>query len=138
MEVLKKLHINIPFVNALEQMLSYVKLMKDILANKRKLRDYEIVALSKECCAILQCKFPPKLKDSRSFTIPCSIGNSIFENALCDLGANINLMPLAIFRKVVLREENSTTITLPLVNRSLTHPRGIIEDELVKVDKFIF
>ena len=81
---------------------------------------------------------PPKLKDLRSFTIPCSIGNSIFEKALCDLGASINLMPLSIFRKLGLGEANPTTITLQLADKSLTHPQGIIEDVLVKVDNFIF
>ena len=35
MEVFKKLHINIPFFDALEQMPSYVKFMKDILSQKR-------------------------------------------------------------------------------------------------------
>ena len=54
MEIFKKLHINIIFSNSLEQMLSYVKFMKDILVNKRKLSYYESVALSKECSAILQ------------------------------------------------------------------------------------
>ena len=79
MEIFIKLHINIPFVDALEQILLYAKFMKDILANKIKLSDYETVALSEECSAILQRKLPPKLKDTGSFTIPCSIGNSIFE-----------------------------------------------------------
>ena len=37
-----------------------------------------------------------------------------------------------------MEEANPTTITLQLVDRSLTHPQGIIEDVLVKVDKFIF
>ena len=32
MDVFKKLHINIPFADALEQMPSYVKFMKDILS----------------------------------------------------------------------------------------------------------
>ena len=100
MEVFKKLHFNIPFIDALEQMSSYVKFMKDILANKKRLSDYETVKLSEECSSILQCKLPPKLKDPRSFTIPCSIGNSIFEKAFCDLGASINLMSLSIFRKL--------------------------------------
>ena len=53
LEVFKKLHINIPFVDALEQMPSYVKFMKDILSNKRKLGDFETVALTEECSAIL-------------------------------------------------------------------------------------
>ena len=56
--------------------------MKNILANKRKLGEYETVALSEECSVILQKKLPPKLKDMVSFTIPCSIGNDVLEKAL--------------------------------------------------------
>ena len=138
LDVFKKLQINIPFADALEQMPSYVKFLKDILSNKRKLEEYETVALTEECSAILQKKLPPKLKDPGSFTIPCSIENSIFEKALCDLGASINLMPLSIFKKLGLGEAKPTTVTLQLADRSLKHPRGIIEDVLVKVGKFIF
>ena len=82
---------------ALEQTPSYVKFIKKILANKKKLSEYETIALSEECNAILQKKLPPKLNDPRSFTIPCSIKTTVFERALCDLGASINLMPLSIF-----------------------------------------
>ena len=53
MDIFKKLHINIPFSEALEQMLGYVKFMKDELSKKRKLGDYEIIAMSEECSAIL-------------------------------------------------------------------------------------
>ena len=53
MEVFKKLHINIPFVDALEQMPSYVKFIKDILSKKRRLSDYETINLTEECSAIL-------------------------------------------------------------------------------------
>ena len=81
---------------------------------------------------------PHKLKDLGSFTIPCKIGNSIFERALCDLGASINLMPLSIFRRLGLGEAKPTTVILQSIDRSLKHPRGVIEDVLVKVDKFIF
>ena len=130
MEVFKKLHINIPFVDAFKQMPSYVRFMKDILTNKKKLNDYEIIALSEECSTTLQKKLPPKLKDPGSFTIPSSIGNLSFEKALCDLGASINLMLLSIFKKLGLGEANSTTITLQLAYISLTHPWGIIEDFL--------
>ena len=45
MDVFKKLHINIPFADALEQMPSYVKFMKDILSQKRRLADFETVNL---------------------------------------------------------------------------------------------
>ena len=91
MDIFKKLHIKIPFAEALEQMPGYVKFMKDVLSKKRKLGDYEIIALSEECSVILQKKLPPTLKDPCRFTIPCAIGNAIFERVLCDLGASINL-----------------------------------------------
>ena len=58
MEVFKKLHINILFADALEQIPSYVKFMKDILSQKRRLADFETVNLTKECSAILQRKLP--------------------------------------------------------------------------------
>ena len=87
LEVFKKLHINIPFTNALEKILSYVKFMKYILSKKRKLGEYETVALLEGRSAILKKKFPPKLKDLGSFTIPCAVRNSIFERSLCDLGS---------------------------------------------------
>ena len=138
MEVFKKLHINILFADALEQMPSCVKFMKDILSQNRRLADFERVNLTVECSAILKRKLPQKLKDPGSFTIPCTIGNSIFERALCYLGATINLMPLSIFKRLGLGEANPTTVTLQLADRSLKHSRGVIEDVLVKVDKFIF
>ncbi|KAA3467057.1 bromodomain-containing protein [Gossypium australe] len=74
-DVLKQLHINIPLVEALEQMPNYVKFMKDILSKKRRLGEFETVALTKGCTTMLMNKLPPKLKDPGSFTIPCSIGN---------------------------------------------------------------
>ena len=80
-------------------------------------------------------------KSSRIQTVslsPCTIGNAIFERALCDLGASINLMPLSIFKRLGLGEARPTTVTLQVADRSLKHPRGVIEDVLVKVDKFIF
>ncbi|KAL5573789.1 hypothetical protein UlMin_023386 [Ulmus minor] len=116
----------------------YAKFLKEVLSNKRRLEANEKVMLTKECSAILQRKLPPKLKDPGSFTIPCTIGDFEFDKVLCDLGASINLMSLFIFRKLGLGEVKPTTVSLQLADRSIKHPRGIIEDVLVKVDKFIF
>ncbi|KAL5569995.1 hypothetical protein UlMin_026570 [Ulmus minor] len=116
----------------------YAKFLKEVLSNKRRLEVNEKVMLTEECSAILQRKLPQKLKDPGSFTIPCTIGDFEFDKVLCDLGASINLMPLSIFRKLGLGEVKPTTVSLQLADRSIKHPRGIIEDVLVKVDKFIF
>ncbi|KAJ9544781.1 hypothetical protein OSB04_024488 [Centaurea solstitialis] len=109
LDIFKQLHINIPLVEALEQMPSYVKFLKDILNKKRRLGEFETVALTKECSALLTDKIPQKLKDPGSFTIPCSIGGKEVGHALCDLGASINLMPLSIFKKLGIGEARPTT-----------------------------
>ncbi|XP_062093750.1 uncharacterized protein LOC133799768 [Humulus lupulus] len=112
--------------------------MKEILSKKQRLEDFETVALTKECSAILQRKLPQKLQDLGSFTIPCTIGKFESKHALCELGASINLMPLSVFWKLGLGEAKPNTITLQLTDRSIKNLRGVIEDVLVKVDKFIF
>ncbi|XP_038888572.1 uncharacterized protein LOC120078375 [Benincasa hispida] len=117
---------------------NYVKFLKDILANKRKIRENEIVALTYECSALFQNNIPKKMKDLGSFTLPCSIGGKEVENAICDLGTSINLMPLSIFKKLNIGNARPTIVTLQLADRSIMHPEGKIEDVLVQVDKFIF
>ncbi|XP_022158942.1 uncharacterized protein LOC111025397 [Momordica charantia] len=116
----------------------YMKFMKDISKKKRKLEDYEMIPLTEECSVILQRKLPSKLKDPGRFSIPCSIGDVVFANVLCDLGASINLMPLSVFKKLGYGKVRPTTISLQLADRSIKYRRGIIEDVLVKVGKFIF
>ncbi|XP_025679160.1 uncharacterized protein [Arachis hypogaea] len=87
LEIFKKLQINIPFVEALEQMPLYAKFLKELMSRKRSWKEKEIVVLTQECSAIIQKNLPQKLKDPGSFQIPCSIGDITIERALCDLGA---------------------------------------------------
>ncbi|KAK4278469.1 hypothetical protein QN277_016311 [Acacia crassicarpa] len=117
---------------------SYVKFMKEILSKKRRLEEFEMVALTQECSAMLTNRLPPKLKDLGSFTIPCAIGPNYSGKGLYDLGASINLIPMSIFKQLAVREARPTTVTLQLADRSIVLPEGKIEDVLVKVDKFIF
>ncbi|GKD13474.1 reverse transcriptase domain-containing protein [Tanacetum coccineum] len=58
--------------------------------------------------------------------------------ALADLGARINLMPLSIWKKLLLLELTPTQMILELAERSTTSPSGIAEDVFVKVGKFHF
>ena len=104
LSIFKQLHINIPLIEALEQMPKYAKCFKDIISKKRKLEEHETVMLTEESSAILQRKLPPKLKDPGNFTIPCTIGKSYFDKSLCDLGESINLMPLFVSGNGVLEK----------------------------------
>ena len=86
--MLQQLHINIPLVEALEQMPSYAKFMKEILSKKRRLEEFKTIALTQDYSTMLTNRLPG------SFTIPCTIGPHYSGKALCDLGASINLMPI--------------------------------------------
>ena len=70
--------------------------------------------------------------------MPTTVGNLYVGKALLDLGASINLIPLSMLRRIKEVEVRPTCITLQLVGRSIKRPYGIVEDLLVKVDKFLF
>nr|GFB16731.1 DNA-directed DNA polymerase [Tanacetum cinerariifolium] len=58
--------------------------------------------------------------------------------ALADLGASINLMPLFVWKELVLPEHTPTCMTLELAYRSVSKPIGIAKDVSVKVGMFHF
>lgn len=96
----KKLEINIPFSEALEQMPIYAKFMKDIISKKRS-TNVDQVILTETCSVILQgMKIPVKNKGMGYVTIPCTIGDRKFNKALIDLGASVSLRPLSIYKKI--------------------------------------
>ena len=138
LELFKKIEISIPFAEALTQIPNYAKFLKDILNRKKKIAEEGIVNLIPTCSAVVQRRLPTKMKDSGSFTIPCSIGKYEFKKDLCDLGANINLMPLSVVQRLSLGDLTPTTIILQMADRSMAHLEGVLEDVLVKVGKFIF
>ncbi|KAK5836293.1 hypothetical protein PVK06_012071 [Gossypium arboreum] len=115
-----------------------MKFLNELLANKRKLDEASHVELSVFCSAILQNKLPNKLKDLGSFTIPCIIGSLDVNHALADLGASINVTPYKMFKQLGLGKPKQTRMSIQLADKTIRFPRGIIEDVLVKIDKFIF
>ncbi|KAG9450627.1 hypothetical protein H6P81_010592 [Aristolochia fimbriata] len=137
-DIFKKLEINIPFVEALMQMPQYAKFLKEVLSGKRRIEEQGTVMLTESCSAILKIQLPTKLKDPKSFTIPCEFGNFKFNKVLCDLGASLNLMPLSICKKLNLGELKETNIMLQFGDRSTKKPNGLIEDVLVRIGKFIY
>ena len=100
MEIFKGLEITMSFGEALQQMLLYAKFMKDILTKKGKYIDNESIVVGGNCSAVIQKKLPKKFKDPGSVTIHYTIGNESVGKTLIDLGANINLMPLSMCRRI--------------------------------------
>ena len=76
------------------------------------------------CSAVIQKILPPKHKNLGSVTIPCSISEVTVGKTLIDLGANINLMPFSMCRRIGELEIMPTRMTLQLADRSITRPYG--------------
>ena len=93
--MLKQLSINVPLVEALTQMPSYAKFMKDLVTKKRSVT-FEDDDKMQHCSAISTRSLVQKKEDPGAFTIPCTVGLLYFAKAICDLGASIILIPLSI------------------------------------------
>ena len=95
--MLKHLSINVPLVEALEQMRSYAKFMKNLVTKKRSVTCED--DRMQHCSAISTRSLVQKKKNQGAFTIACTVRSLHFAKALCDLGARINLIPLSIYKK---------------------------------------
>ncbi|GJU04194.1 mitochondrial proton/calcium exchanger protein-like protein isoform X1 [Tanacetum coccineum] len=81
---------------------------------------------------------PQKKKDPGSFTLPCYINNVCFDNALADLGASVSVMPLSTYLNLGLGKLAHTKLTVELADRTVKYPKGIAENVLVGIGKFVF
>ncbi|GJY13900.1 reverse transcriptase domain-containing protein [Tanacetum coccineum] len=127
LENLQQLSINIPFIEALEQMPKY----KRSPFKKGRMEETSRITLNERCSVILLSEIPLKEKDPRSFTIPCIIGKVGIDKALADLGASISLMPYSMFTRLGLGELKPTRMCIELANKSTQCPRGIAENVMV-------
>ena len=99
-------------MDAIKQVPSYVKFLKDQCIIKRSQNIQKRAFLTEQANTILQHKTPPKYKDSESPTVSCVIGNFRIEQALLDLGASVNLLPFSVYQQLGLGELKPTYITL--------------------------
>lgn len=133
-KVIEKLHVEIPFTEAITQIPSYVNFPKDILTNKRRLDDPKPL----KCNSIVDNKLAKKEKDPRSFSIPCILGNHVIDKAFLDLGASVILMPLAVCRRLDLGELQPTKMSLQPADRYVKYLVGILEDIPVRIGQHVW
>ncbi|GJW75923.1 reverse transcriptase domain-containing protein [Tanacetum coccineum] len=138
LKMFKQLRLEIGLKDALVEMPKFNKWLSSLLRNKEKLEEIAITTVNAECSAIIMNKVPEKLEDPGKFLIPCALQELNRTSALADSGASINLLPHSIYKKLGLEALTPTRMTLELANRSITHPMGIAEDVVVRVDGFTF
>ncbi|XP_047264723.1 uncharacterized protein LOC107865439 [Capsicum annuum] len=136
-EMLKELILHIPLLEELEKMPRYSRFMKQ-LVTKKKGSTIEDIDGFHHCSVVTTRSLVQKKGDLGAFTILCTIGSSRFTKALCDLGASINLMSLAIFKQLGLSPPEPTAVRLLMAERTVKKPVGILFDMAMRVDSFIF
>ncbi|RDX91879.1 hypothetical protein CR513_26079, partial [Mucuna pruriens] len=117
----------------------YAKFLKELCAHKRrKIKGSReiggvVSALTKneELAAGATRALPRKCRDPGIFSVPCTIGDCTFADAMLDLGASINVMPASIYRSLNFGDLEPTGMTIQLANRSIVQPLGVLEDVLV-------
>ncbi|XP_070025408.1 uncharacterized protein [Nicotiana sylvestris] len=133
-DILKQLSVNIPFVKAFQEMPGFGKYLKGLITKKRTTNN-KVVNVTYRVSSIIATSTVQKREDLGAFTIPCIIGTHDFARALCDNGASINLMPIAIYKQAGLGMPRPTCMRLQMADRSIKKPVGIVDYVLVKVGK---
>ncbi|GJV76266.1 retrovirus-related pol polyprotein from transposon TNT 1-94 [Tanacetum coccineum] len=81
---------------------------------------------------------PQNENDLGSFTLPCYINNVYFEKSLDDLGVSVSVMTFLTYNNLRLCELAHTKLIVELAYRTVKHPKGIVENVLVEIGKFVF
>ncbi|GJS09950.1 reverse transcriptase domain-containing protein [Tanacetum coccineum] len=138
LKMFKQLHLEIGLKDALFEVPKFNKWLSSLLRNKEKLEEISNTTVNAECSAIIMNKVHENLEDPKKFLILCVLQELDRTSALADSGASINLLPHSIYKQLRLEALTPTRMTLELANRSVTHPMGIAEDVVVRVDGFTF
>ncbi|KAI3690179.1 hypothetical protein L2E82_48154 [Cichorium intybus] len=138
LELFRKVEVNIPLLDAIKHVPKYAKFLKELCSSKKKLRGKRTVRVGENVSAIIQKRLPKKRKDPGVFAVPCKMGNLTVPHAMLDLGASINVLPFSVFKTSNLGTLKRTGVLIQLADRSIVHPKGVLEDVLVQVGELVF
>ena len=130
--------INVPLLDAIQQVPSYAKFLKDMCTKKRKTNVPKNVFLATNISELLSGPILVKYKDLGYPTITCTIGQAEISKELLDLGASINLLPFSVYQQLGLDNLSLTRVTIQLADHSVKVPKGEINDVLIRVVEFIY
>ncbi|CAN6453583.1 unnamed protein product [Victoria cruziana] len=139
LETFRYVRINLFLLDAIQQVLTYARFLKELCTRKRKSRKVpKCVMLSAGTSSLLQRRLPPKLEDPGAPIIPCMLGDIHVERALLDLGASVNVLPGCFYDACGLEGLRPISMTIQMADRSAKRSRGVLEDMLIKIEDLIF
>ena len=111
-EIFNQVKINVPLLDAIQQVPSYAKFLKDMCTKKRKTNVFKKVFLATNISELLSDPIPVKYKNSGYPTIAWIIGQAEISRAFLDLGASINLLSFSIYQQLGLCKLSLTRVTV--------------------------
>ncbi|GKC07247.1 protein kinase-like domain, concanavalin A-like lectin/glucanase domain protein [Tanacetum coccineum] len=109
MESLKKIKINRPLLKEIRQADNYTKQMKYLVENK------------------------PRTKEDNEIRM-----NPRFQKCISRLGASISIMPFSMYKRLGIGKLEPINMLIEMADNTKCAPKGIVENLLIKIDKFIF
>ncbi|XP_057811591.1 uncharacterized protein LOC131025820 [Salvia miltiorrhiza] len=134
----QKVEVNIPLLTTLHTMPKCAKFLKEICTKKVMYTNDAKFQVGEQVSAVLKRDMPTKCEDLGMFYTPCIIGDTKIEQAMLDLGASINVMPLIIYQELKIGPLKPTRVVIQLADMSSVYSEGIVDDVLVKVHDLIF
>ena len=104
LEVFKQVKVNIPLLDMIQQVPAYVKFFKDLCTKKKTTNVPKRAFLATSVRSYLSNHMPVKYKDLGSPTISCTVGNTLINRALLNLGASVNILPYSVYEQLGLGE----------------------------------
>ncbi|RDY08195.1 hypothetical protein CR513_07614, partial [Mucuna pruriens] len=106
LKLFRKVEINIPLLDAIKKIPKYAKFLKELYIHKRKKMKGII-------------KTGGVVSSLGIFTVPCTIDDRTFTDAMLDLRVSINVMPTSIYKSINLGDLEPTGMEIQLANWSV-------------------
>ncbi|RDY10970.1 hypothetical protein CR513_04433, partial [Mucuna pruriens] len=117
LKMFRKVEINIPLLDIPK----HAKFLKELCVQKRgKMKGKGMAELSgivsaltkNEAAAGPHQNLPKKCRDLEIFSVPCTIGECTFADAMLDVGASINVMPTSVYKSLNFGDLEPTRMTI--------------------------
>ncbi|KAD7478568.1 hypothetical protein E3N88_01704 [Mikania micrantha] len=137
-EVFKQVKINLPLIDAIKQIPSYAKYLKEMCTQKRNHKVPKKVDLTENVSAVVTGILPPKLQDPGTPLMPIQVGDFKIQRALLDLGASVSILPGSLYDQYDFGPLQRADTTVVLADLTSKLPRGIVSDVIVMVEGFYY
>ncbi|XP_035844265.1 uncharacterized protein LOC110867017 [Helianthus annuus] len=133
-ENFKQAKINLPLLDDNKKVPAHVECLKELSIEKQHNKLPKPVDLISHVSAVLSSTRPQKAQDPGDPLIPIQIGTFKSERALLNLGACVSILPGSLYDQYDFGPLKKFNTPVVLADQTPAHPRGMVEDVIVKVD----